>query len=61
VDKILLPHSRLKREMNKWLRFLRDNPDVVVYITCNKKEVAVLVPVEQYEEMKKMYEELNES
>lgn len=51
MDKISVPHSRLRRELNKWMRFLRDNPEVVVHITCNKKDVAVLMPPELYEDM----------
>lgn len=51
VDKIIVPQSRLRREMNKWIRYLGNHPDEVIYITRNGFETNVLISPEKMEEL----------
>lgn len=52
MDKISVPHSRFRRELRKWMRFIENNPDEVVYITINKIEVELLISPEKFDLIK---------
>lgn len=40
---ILIPVSRLRRELNKWIRVIDKTPNTVLYITRNQIKTTVLV------------------
>lgn len=40
---ILIPVSRLRRELNKWIRVIDKTPNTVLYITRNQIKTTVMV------------------
>ncbi len=48
VDNIILPVSKFRRELNKWMRYINNHPDEVIHISRNKKRVGVIMSPELY-------------
>ena len=48
MNKIRVPQSRFRRELNKWLRYLENNPLDTIYVTRNKKDIGVMISPEQF-------------
>lgn len=57
MDKILIPISRFRRELNKWMRFIENNPEEVLFLTRNKIKDGVITSPEWYEKVRKEIEE----
>ena len=55
---LVVPISRLKRELKKWMTYLRKFPDVTIYITRNDVRVGVIISPEKFNELKNKSEEV---
>jgi len=41
--KVRIPISRFKREIKKWVRYIKDNPEHVIYITRNNIDIGAFI------------------
>jgi len=46
ISPISIPMSRLRRELNKWIKIIDKHPDTVLYITRNNVNTTVMVSPE---------------
>jgi len=47
-----VPISRLRRELNKWIRYIDNNPDTIIYITKSNIRLGVLMSPKHYKKIK---------
>lgn len=48
MNKIKIPLSRFRRELNKWVRYIKNNQEDVIYITQNNKIFGVILSPNRY-------------
>jgi len=49
-----IPMSRLKRELNKWIKVIGKQPDTVIYVTRNNTNVSVIVSPSYHERIQSL-------